>query len=251
MTADEIVKQLKPLGTETYQEDSAQPRRAGAVLRRQDRRPEEDPKADQEGLPARARSLRHRHLRRHVPGRADRRRCQDDQEGPAPLAQAGDLRRALRIHGPLGCGRKPAWCELALEWIESEDEDVALAGWATLSSLVSIKDDADLDLAELKRLLARVQKTIHKQPNYVRYVMNGFVIAVGSYVEELTDAGTPDRREDRHGHGGHGQHRLQSPLRPGVHPESAETRDDRQETQVGEMLIARPNPVAARPWPVL
>ena len=77
--------------------------------------------------------------------------------------------------------------ELALEWINSEKEGTALAGWSTLSSLVSIKDDAELDLGELKRLLRQVQKTIHQQPNYVRYVMNGFVIAVGGYVESLTD----------------------------------------------------------------
>jgi 3-methyladenine DNA glycosylase AlkD len=77
--------------------------------------------------------------------------------------------------------------ELALEWIESEKESVAAAGWATFSSLVSIKDDGDLDPAELKRLLQRVQKTIHEQPNRVRYAMNGFVIAVGSYVQALTD----------------------------------------------------------------
>lgn len=77
--------------------------------------------------------------------------------------------------------------QLALEWIESDHENVAAAGWATLSSLVAIKDDSDLDLAELKRLLQRVQKTIHQQPNRVRYVMNGFVIAVGCYVRELTD----------------------------------------------------------------
>ena len=77
--------------------------------------------------------------------------------------------------------------ELALEWIESKKENVAAAGWATLSGLVSIKDDAELDLAELKRLLERVQKTIHEQPNRVRYSMNGFVIAIGSYVRALTD----------------------------------------------------------------
>ena len=77
--------------------------------------------------------------------------------------------------------------ELALEWIESKKENVAAAGWATLSGLVSIKDDAELDLAELKRLLERVQKTIHEQPNRVRYSMNGFVIAIGSYVHALTD----------------------------------------------------------------
>src|SRR4051794_19302185 len=58
--------------------------------------------------------------------------------------------------------------ELALEWIDASEEHVASAGWATLSSLVSITDDADLDLDELKRLLACVQKSIHTQPNRVR-----------------------------------------------------------------------------------
>jgi len=77
--------------------------------------------------------------------------------------------------------------ELALEWIESEKEFVAAAGWATLSSLVAIKDDAQLDLAELKQLLARVAKTLHSQPNRVRYAMNAFIIAVGSYVKALTE----------------------------------------------------------------
>src|SRR5262249_50827504 len=77
--------------------------------------------------------------------------------------------------------------ELALEWIDSGKESVAAAGWATLSSLVAIRDDAELDPDGLKQLLQRVQKTIHEQPNRVRYVMTGFVIAVGSYVRALTD----------------------------------------------------------------
>jgi 3-methyladenine DNA glycosylase AlkD len=77
--------------------------------------------------------------------------------------------------------------ELAREWIESDKELVAASGWATFACLVALKDDAELDLAELKRLLQRVQKTIHKQPNRVRYVMNGFVIAVGVYVVALTE----------------------------------------------------------------
>ena len=76
--------------------------------------------------------------------------------------------------------------ELALEWIDSKKEKLAATGWATLSGLVTITNDAELDLAELKQLLERVQKTIHHQPNRVRYVMNGFVIAVGSYVKALT-----------------------------------------------------------------
>ena len=77
--------------------------------------------------------------------------------------------------------------ELALEWIQSKKENIAVAGWATLSSLMATKEDAELDLAELKELLRRVQKTIHDQPNRVRYAMNGFVIAAGAYVRALTD----------------------------------------------------------------
>jgi 3-methyladenine DNA glycosylase AlkD len=77
--------------------------------------------------------------------------------------------------------------ELALEWIDSDDELVASSGWSTLGSLVALKDDAELDQNELKRLLKRVEKTIHDAPNHVRYVMNGFVIAVGSYVKGLTE----------------------------------------------------------------
>jgi 3-methyladenine DNA glycosylase AlkD len=77
--------------------------------------------------------------------------------------------------------------ELALEWIDSKKESVAAAGWATLSSLVAIKDDADLELPELKHMLQRVQKTIHEQPNHVRYAMNGFVIALGTHVQALSD----------------------------------------------------------------
>lgn len=76
---------------------------------------------------------------------------------------------------------------LALEWIESSKADVAAAGWATLSSLVSIKPDTELDLSALKRLLARAQRTIHRQPDVVRYQMNGFVIAVGTFVTPLAD----------------------------------------------------------------
>ncbi len=69
--------------------------------------------------------------------------------------------------------------EIAQEWIESAQENVAVAGWTTLSCLVALKDDDDLDLAGLKRLLERVRETIHQRPDSVRYAMNGFVIALG------------------------------------------------------------------------
>lgn len=93
------------------------------------------------------------------------------------------------------CGSTVSWVaaesphgyDLALEWIDSKKELVASTGWTTLSGVVALKSDDELDLSELKRLLQRVQKTIHQAPNCVRYAMNGFVIAVGCYVAPLTD----------------------------------------------------------------
>ena len=81
----------------------------------------------------------------------------------------------------------PHGIELALEWIDSTKELEATAGWTTLSSLVSIKADAELDAPQLKQLLERVQKSIHQAPDCVRYAMNGFVIALGSSVTSLTE----------------------------------------------------------------
>ena len=78
--------------------------------------------------------------------------------------------------------------ELALEWIDAPKETTAIAGWATYSSLLTIKPDSELDLYEVQALLARVEQTIHTQPDRVRYNMNGFVICVGSYVAPLAEA---------------------------------------------------------------
>jgi 3-methyladenine DNA glycosylase AlkD len=86
----------------------------------------------------------------------------------------------------VAAGSPHGW-DLAMEWIESKKETVAGAGWGTISSLVSIKDDSDLDLAALKRLMQRVEKTIHQAPDEVRYQMNSFIICVGSYVKSLTE----------------------------------------------------------------
>lgn len=77
--------------------------------------------------------------------------------------------------------------ELALEWIESPNERIATSGWSTLSNLVAIKPDEELDIAHIDKLLDRVEETIHQAPNRVRYVMNGFVISAGGYINILTD----------------------------------------------------------------
>jgi hypothetical protein len=86
----------------------------------------------------------------------------------------------------VAAGSALGW-ELGLEWIDSKNPLIAASGWGTLGSLVSIKEDAALDLAAHKGLLERVQKSIQQAPDPVRHQMNSFVIAVGSYVRPLTE----------------------------------------------------------------
>jgi len=73
--------------------------------------------------------------------------------------------------------------EMALKWMKSKDENVAAAGWQTYASLVAIKEDAELDLAEIKSLLERVGEVDSRERNRVKYTMNGFVIAGGVLCE--------------------------------------------------------------------
>jgi hypothetical protein len=79
----------------------------------------------------------------------------------------------------------PEGWNVALEWIESPDEKISLAGWSTLGGIVAVREDKDLDLKVIEKLLDRVAKTIHQSPNHTRCAMNDFVIAIGCYVETL------------------------------------------------------------------
>jgi len=75
--------------------------------------------------------------------------------------------------------------DLAMEWIGSKNEAIAAIGWVTYGGLVSLRPDKELDLNEIEGLLDKVLREIGGAPNRVRYTMNGFVIAVGSFVKPL------------------------------------------------------------------
>lgn len=77
--------------------------------------------------------------------------------------------------------------EMARKWIESDDELTADAGWATWGCIMALTPDEQLDKQEIDQLLDRVEREIHAAKNQVRYVMNGFVIAVGSYYPPLAE----------------------------------------------------------------
>lgn len=81
----------------------------------------------------------------------------------------------------------PEGFALANAWIDSPKAHVAVAGWASLGAIVTVHADEELPIKELKGLLDRVAKTIHDVPDLVRYQMNGFVIATGTYCAPLAD----------------------------------------------------------------
>ncbi len=81
----------------------------------------------------------------------------------------------------------PHGWEMAMKWLAAGDEKSVCTGWSTLSGWVALRPDSELNIPKLKELLHQVETTLHDQPNDTKYQMNGFVIAVGSYVAELTD----------------------------------------------------------------
>jgi 3-methyladenine DNA glycosylase AlkD len=98
---------------------------------------------------------------------------------------AANLQMIAEYTVPWVAVENPQGCELALQWMKSKKERVACSGWCTYSGLLAIKPDEALDLAEIKNLLSVIVKGIKGAQNRVRYTMNGFVIAVGTYVKPL------------------------------------------------------------------
>ena len=81
----------------------------------------------------------------------------------------------------------PFAMELAAEWIEDERPHVAAAGWSTYSNILAYAKGEVLDEKLVKQLMKRIEKVIHEVPDRVRYTMNGFLIAVGGYMPELSE----------------------------------------------------------------
>ena len=74
---------------------------------------------------------------------------------------------------------------IANKWIAAKKEHVAAAGWNTYINVISTRDDSELNFKEIKSHLKMIEGSISNARNLVPYTMNGFVIAVGAYVEPL------------------------------------------------------------------
>ena len=77
--------------------------------------------------------------------------------------------------------------ELGLKWIQSDKENIASGGWSTLSVHAALKQDKDLDINKYSQLLDKIAVEIHGSQNRVRHTMNGFIIAIGISIKDLTE----------------------------------------------------------------
>ena len=81
----------------------------------------------------------------------------------------------------------PDGADLALEWITAKNEQTARAGWSSLGALAATRPDAELPLKDYARLLRDLPRDLPKAPDGVRYTMNNFIIACGTYLAPLGD----------------------------------------------------------------
>jgi len=69
-------------------------------------------------------------------------------------------------------------------WMKSPDESTREMGYGILA--VRLKEDPDaIDDAAAEKILATIEKEIHRSPNWARYAMNGALIAIGVYKPAL------------------------------------------------------------------
>ncbi len=77
--------------------------------------------------------------------------------------------------------------DICMKWIDSEDAFLQETAWAALGCRLSLIPNGSIDLGIQMNLLNRVEETIHSSLNRTKYCMNGFVIALGAAIPELTN----------------------------------------------------------------
>jgi 3-methyladenine DNA glycosylase AlkD len=80
--------------------------------------------------------------------------------------------------------RSPIAEKTMRDWMNSADEFHREMGYGILG--VRLKDDpSSVSDAEAEKVLATIEKEIHRSPNWVRYAMNGALISIGVFKPAL------------------------------------------------------------------
>ena len=112
---------------------------------------------------------------------------------PQKLTRA-DADRLLK-EGPVrfvGCylsallGGSPIADETMRAWMKAPEDHTREMGYGILS--VRLKDDpGSISDADADRMLATIEKEIHRSPNWARYAMNGALISIGIFKPALRE----------------------------------------------------------------
>lgn len=86
---------------------------------------------------------------------------------------------------PWVASEHPQAFSIAKKWMASKQTHIQASGWTAYASAIATRPDSELDLAEIEGLLKTVENEIGKASNRIKYVMNSFVIAVGSSVKPM------------------------------------------------------------------
>ena len=82
----------------------------------------------------------------------------------------------------------PLCMDICSKWIDHENIVFQHIAWCAMSAHLGIVSNDQLDLDFHKKMIDRVEKEIHTAENHLKYCMNGYLIALGCAVPELTDA---------------------------------------------------------------
>jgi len=80
----------------------------------------------------------------------------------------------------------PLCMDICMKWIDSNVALLQETAWAALGCRLSFVSNESIDFNVQKTLLTRVEQQIHSSLNRTKYCMNGFVIALGTSIPELT-----------------------------------------------------------------
>lgn len=139
---------------------------------------------------------------------------------------------------------------LALKWIDSPKETIAVSGWKTLGALAIVVPDDRLPGKKFSALLDRVAKTISSTPRR-RPPRDERLHHRRRHLRGVTRRqGHRDRAQDRRRRSRHGQHRLQDPRRRDLHFEKPPRRPHRPQAQDGALLSDAPTRADRCPPPL-
>lgn len=87
----------------------------------------------------------------------------------------------------LGVMKPEITLDCVYSWINHDDFRLRRTAWAIYQNALSFLPNEMFDKDDIVKRLIYIKENIHNEENRVRYIMNGFVIAVGSFYPELLD----------------------------------------------------------------